>query len=1629
MKVLFVVVSLFILFSNSYSQIIPLPVNNPNLLKVYVINNGMYRLTKADFESSGINTASIDPRTIKLINKGNQLPIHFEGQSNGVFDETDFMDFYGERNYGGNQTYYNGLFAIAYQKEQYLNFYSDTNIYWITWGGDFGLRYNTSPLGSSIQYEFPYHYKEVHFERDLTYSLGENLSSTDYRMFMNDLLQGEGWFWQRFQFNNTILQTYTFNDMYTDTPVPAKMSIWAYPGNQNTGITNEHRFAFLINNSPVDTVRSNNLTRMDTTIEFNSSLLNTGGGVDFVFRYRPPTNFTSGIMFFDYFKIFYPKQFKFVSDSISFSTQGLANDTTSKIFRIAGFNDANQVNIYDVKNGYRIENYSQSGDTLIFTAKGNGKFEVVNNVITKKPMRMKQRVLPDLNSPSNGADYLIVYNKLFASEAEQLRLHRENFDGFRSVKTEIEDIYDVFNYGLEDPVAVRKFVEKVYNDWTAPKVKYVCLFGRGSLDPKKNVATSFYQNFVPVYGNPPTDGYFVNFKQGTLSYLHTLSVGRIPVYTNSEAQIIVNKIIEHDTRPLAEWDKKFAFVTGGFTPSEQNQFRNQSNAFINNWVTSNPLRNEAATVYRLDSAGYQSFNYQDSILSTLNQGAAILNYIGHAATNFWDNGIEEPSIVTNYDRKNIIFSFTCFTGKNAEYNQRSFGEKFMFLPDRGAVSFVGSTGWSFVISGNNFNNFMFRSISQNGLRAMGDIVKQAGFYMRNDTSSFSVRNMVNCYNLIGDPAMKLKIPTHPEFELNENSPSLSNNYPTIKEPFDVNIDALNLGINADSCKFRFILKKNGVAVSQKDTVIYAFGFRKRITKSYTIDSLGHYSMLVQADPNNWYPLDNPSNNTIEFPIQLINFSYIPLKPLDNEIVRRDSVEFVGLNPMLDTISKHSKVILQIDTSRTFSSPVRQTYFREGIASTSTKFITTLPILDSNLIYYWRMNAIIDNDSSGWSPVRRLTYNPQVNPKLDYRDQYSMGSRGMVLPFSMRAQDSIVTIKKDKPGNYNQQELKGLQYNSKSNGLVLTEFEGKIFARSYGGNYWDASYFTVNNKEFYLINGNFWGYNFAKLRKTDGEILQVKNFAMTDASSNDSIVNFLNTFGPSHILVVVKSYPRNNNLIQEPARQKLRDMGSTQIDNIINSFDKWCMISIPVDSGYQVSEGYSSQSSQGWVPVEREVTLAQRSVNGTVTGIYGPAERWGHFSWNREIQNLEKVDFDVIGINRAGLEDTLFTNLNTFKSVDLTAISSRTYPYLKLIGKVKADTTQITSAPVLNNISLTFQPAPEFTLNHFKWVGGDTIFQYGDYTTKVNVAFENLGYSNMHGALFGWSTVIRGEKVQLNYDTVDFVIGKDSIYKANIKFKIYFEEIGPIIPDYLPLTLTVTSLNDQNEFYTYNNVMFNNVKIKNEEPPEPLIVQLNGRDLVNGDLVHLDSEILSKLKNPMVTGDTSLVKVFLNGEYQPYYVGSMLNTNVSSLELTSSNNEYSFSMRPPFTDGENQLSYIYRSTGFGDYDTVTYNVFVDNEFRIENLYNYPNPMRGETRFMFEMNGVHEVSSGIIRIYTVSGRMIKKIDIMNFINGVNEIEWDGRDEDGDFLANGTYLYRLSLSGEKNLELPVQKLVVLR
>ncbi len=110
-----------------------------------------------------------------------------------------------------------------------------------------------------------------------------------------------------------------------------------------------------------------------------------------------------------------------------------------------------------------------------------------------------------------------------------------------------------------------------------------------------------------------------------------------------------------------------------------------------------------------------------------------------------------------------------------------------------------------------------------------------------------------------------------------------------------------------------------------------------------------------------------------------------------------------------------------------------------------------------------------------------------------------------------------------------------------------------------------------------------------------------------------------------------------------------------------------------------------------------------------------------------------------------------------------------------------------------------------------------------------------------------------------------------------------------------------------------------------------------------------------------------------------------------------------------------------------------------EVALQHVLNYPNPFTDRTCFQFDHNLANQEVDILIQIYTVSGRLVKTLQQTMVTDGALRqddcIEWDGRDDFGDPLARGVYLYKVKVraltSGleARRGESEFEKLVILK
>lgn len=136
------------------------------------------------------------------------------------------------------------------------------------------------------------------------------------------------------------------------------------------------------------------------------------------------------------------------------------------------------------------------------------------------------------------------------------------------------------------------------------------------------------------------------------------------------------------------------------------------------------------------------------------------------------------------------------------------------------------------------------------------------------------------------------------------------------------------------------------------------------------------------------------------------------------------------------------------------------------------------------------------------------------------------------------------------------------------------------------------------------------------------------------------------------------------------------------------------------------------------------------------------------------------------------------------------------------------------------------------------------------------------------------------------------------------------------------------------------------------------------------------------------------------------------------------------LRPDFTNQDGIYQLLIRakdrsnnSSGKGDgqYDyKIRFEVI--NKSTITEVMNYPNPFSTSTQFVFTLTGSEVPTQLTIQILTVSGVVVREITLdelgpIHIGRNITEYKWDGRDEYGDQLATGVYIYRViaKMNGE--------------
>jgi hypothetical protein len=247
---------------------------------------------------------------------------------------------------------------------------------------------------------------------------------------------------------------------------------------------------------------------------------------------------------------------------------------------------------------------------------------------------------------------------------------------------------------------------------------------------------------------------------------------------------------------------------------------------------------------------------------------------------------------------------------------------------------------------------------------------------------------------------------------------------------------------------------------------------------------------------------------------------------------------------------------------------------------------------------------------------------------------------------------------------------------------------------------------------------------------------------------------------------------------------------------------------------------------------------------------------------------------------------------------------------------------------------------------------------------------------------------------------------------------------------MSVVISIDNDNSVREFYDDNNSYRIPFYVKEDTTITSISsaefnVTFDGYEISDGDYVSPNPEIEIKLRNPnsIQMNDTSSMAF--------YFDGIKIHSNDLLVDGNNSPDTKIFKYTPQLENGSHFLKlYGVNESGILDDYPGFEKVFeVSDEIELLDVYNYPNPFSNNTNFTFQLTQVPDELK--IKIYTVAGRLIKVLetDGNQLKTNFNSIVWDGRDEDGDMVSNGVYLYKIiARSDEKTTEI-IQKLAVVR
>jgi hypothetical protein len=417
---------------------------------------------------------------------------------------------------------------------------------------------------------------------------------------------------------------------------------------------------------------------------------------------------------------------------------------------------------------------------------------------------------------------------------------------------------------------------------------------------------------------------------------------------------------------------------------------------------------------------------------------------------------------------------------------------------------------------------------------------------------------------------------------------------------------------------------------------------------------------------------------------------------------------------------------------------------------------------------------------------------------------------------------------------------------------------------------------------------------------------------------------------------------------------------------------------------------------------------------------GPAKQWSNLQFHWESvpgMGADSVEVDVFGQNSADQISPLRQDLEE-GIYNLSGIDAQTYPRLRMDARMQDKDRH--SAPKFEDWEIYYQPVADLSIDPVLH------FNIPDTITEGQIVYFGLGLRNLTG--------IVSDSVQVRYtlqrqDRTQVVIGEQKIAPMGIRTSALldyrFHSAGKGLQE--GLASLIIDINPDQPFVEqnlFNNRFVTNIYVKTDKIGPVLDVTVDGKHLMEGDIVQPNPEI-----SIMVNDENPFLPVAISDTTYSIWFGTERTYQFNQqLQIATDNRIQATAGRLPenkaklvfspgrLEDGEYTLavqSHDFKGNASGKAEYVIH-FNVESDKAISEVIPYPNPFSSSTRFAYTLTGDEKPYVFQLHIYTMTGRLVKVVDLLDlgevyFGRNMTEYAWDGRDEFGDLLANGVYLYK--------------------